>query len=63
MTSEGVLLAFLVCLVCGVCIAFLIEPMREKFMRRKEYDVNDENPWEEMLGEKPQDKGKKNKRK
>lgn len=55
MTAEGVLLVFLICIVTSGCILLLVEPLRRKFMRRVEYDVQDENPWDEMLSRKKDD--------
>lgn len=49
MTADNVLLVFLICLVCGFCILLLIEPLRRRCRRRVEYDVQEENPWKDLL--------------
>lgn len=60
-TSKSSLwLVLIIALVVSALIAVFIEPLRRQFFRTKEYDVTDENPWDEIMGEKsPKNKKKK----
>ena len=59
--TFAAVLIIIVSAFVALLISILIRPLQEKFFTPKEYDITDENPWDDLLGEK-EPKNKKNKK-
>ena len=51
MKEFTILIIVAIILICSACVVLLINPMREKFLQKKEYDPQEENPWGELLNQ------------
>ena len=63
--KAAVTTVFIIVIAISALIVIFINPMRDKFYSHRYYDKmfnpQEDNPWDEMLGEKPNKKGKKKK--
>lgn len=59
--KEAWWMLLIIIVVTSALIILLIDPLKNKFYRG--YTRPDENPWDEMLGNKPPEKKKRKKKK